>query len=65
MLVSIFMLCPFSVKISIKKFILFLRCFSVHILYANKIKSLNTPIMIFGATFEFVIATTRFFSDVK
>ena len=34
MLVSVFLLCPFSVKMSFKKSISLRRCFSVHILYA-------------------------------
>ena len=34
MLASVFLLCPFSVKMSIEKYISLCRCFSVDILYA-------------------------------
>ena len=53
MLVSGFLLCPFYVKISIKKSISLWRYFSVHILYALERKPLNTPIAICGAMFDF------------
>ena len=53
MLVSVFLLCPFSVKMSIKKSISLWMCFSVHILYARERKLWNTPIAICGAMFEF------------
>ena len=53
MLVSVFLLCPFSVKVSIKKSTSLWRCFSVHIVYARERKPLNTPIAICGAMFEF------------
>ena len=52
MLVSVFMLCPFSVKMSIKILSLW-RWFSVHILYARERNPLNNPIAICGAMFEF------------
>ena len=53
MLVSVFLLCLFSVKISIKKSILLWRYFSVHILHARDSKPLNTTIAICGAMLEF------------
>ena len=53
MLVSVFPLCPFSVKMSSKNSISLWRCFSVHILYAHERKLLNTAIAICGAMFEF------------
>ena len=53
MLVSVFMLCTFSVKMSIKKSISLLRYFSVHILYPRERKPLNTPIVACGAMFQF------------
>ena len=53
MLVSLLLLCPFSVKISMKKSISLWRYFSVHILYARERKPLNTPIEICVAIFEF------------
>ena len=53
MLVSVFLLCPFSVKMSIKTSISHCRYFSVHILYARERKPLNTPITLCGAMFKF------------
>ena len=50
MVVSGFLLCPFFVKMSIKKSIWLWRCFSVHILYVRETKPLNTPIAICGGT---------------
>ena len=52
MLVSVFLLCPFSVKMSIKKSISLWRCFSVNSLYDRERKPFNTPIAIWGAMFE-------------
>ena len=53
MLVSLLLLCVFSVKISMKKSLSLWRYFSVHILYARERKPLNTIIAICGAIFEF------------
>ena len=53
MLVSVFLLRPFSVKMSIKKSVLPLRYFSVHIFYGHGRKPFNTPIVICGALFGF------------
>ena len=67
MLVSAFLLCPFSVKVSIKKSALLWRCFSVHILYASERKPLNSPIAICGAMFEFgfiCIFVINFFREI-
>ena len=52
MSVSVFHLCSFSVKISIKKSFWLWRYFSAHILYACERKPSNTPIVIFGAIYE-------------
>ena len=60
MLVSVLLLCPYSVKMSIKKFISLWRCFSVHILYARERKPLDTLIAICVAMFEFGFICTYF-----
>ena len=53
MLVSLCLSCPFSVKMVIRISISFWRYFSVHILYARERKSLNAPIVVCGAIFDF------------
>ena len=57
-LVIVFLLCPFSVKISIKKSISLWRSFSVHLLYSLERKPLNTPIAICSAMFPFSFICT-------
>ena len=62
MLVSVPLLCQFSVKMSFEKSISLWRYVSVHIFYARERKPLNTPTAICGAIFEFGFICT--FADV-
>ena len=64
MLVSVLLLCPFSVKISMKKSISLWRYSSVHILYACGTKPLNAPTVVCGAMFEFSFMCTFVFRKI-